>query len=93
MGTGIYREGILGKKEVPQRDIDFWCALCQFPIGKEKCTEKVDIQRCWNEIGSVAGVWHRLHECPFTHKGQKCRCNDFKNMKEAFAAVGLKYME
>lgn len=93
MPTGIYRAGILSEEEVPQKDIDFWCSICQFPIGKEKCTEKVDIQRCWNEIGVRANAWHLLHECPFHHQDRVCICNDFKNIQEAFAAAGLKYKE
>ena len=92
MATGVYRAGILGEEEVPQKDIDFWCGLCQFPIASDgKCQAKAQIQQCWNEIGAVASVWHRLHECPFTHVVQKCRCNDFKTLQEAFASVGLVY--
>ena len=91
MGTGIYRVGILGEEEVPQKDIDFWCSLCQFPPDGVKCQTRESIQQCWNEIGAVASVWHLLHECPFTHVGQKCRCNDFKTSQEAFASVGLVY--
>ena len=93
MGTGIFRKGILGEEQVPQKDIDFWCSQCQFPLEGVKCQTLENIQRCWNEAGSVAGVWHLLHECPFAHVGQKCRCNDFKTHQEAYASVGLVYRE
>lgn len=93
MSTGIYREGILGLEEVPQKHIDAWCAECQFPIEKPKCQAKENIQRCWNEVGTIAHVWHLLHECPFAHLGQDCRCNDFKSVRDAFVSLGLTYHE
>ena len=99
MTTGVYRDNPLGiQEEVPQKDIDFWCNLCQFPtfIANEtgltyKCTEPWQIQRCWDKTGAIAGEWHKQHECPFIHLNQPCRCNDFKSIEEAFKAVGLEY--
>lgn len=94
MGTGIYNEMIPGiREEVKQESIDFWCDLCQFPLDPIKCQSRESIQRCWNEIGSNAGVWHIFHECPFTHIDQKCHCNDFKNIKTASTMAGLTYKE
>ena len=92
MGTGIYHEVIPGiLEEVKQENIDFWCSQCQFPLDYIKCQTMESIQQCWNEIGTKAGAWHLIHECPFTHVGRKCRCNDFKTRQEAFLSVGLVY--
>ena len=94
MGTGIFNEIIPGfPQEVSQTNIDFWCNQCQFPLVEGKCKEKADIQKCWNRAGSNAGFWHLLHECPFNHVGQKCRCNEFKERRDAFASLGLVYQE
>ncbi len=84
----------IGQPEiVPQKDIDFWCDLCQFPTfattGQTKCTESRQIQRCWDADNAIAGEWHKRHECPFIHQGQKCRCNDYASIQKAFEAVGL----
>ena len=94
MGTGIYRRHPLGgTEEVPQKDIDYWCGLCQFPLigGGQGCGTKEAIQQCWNESGAVAGEWHKQHECPFINLGQECHCNDFKTIEEAFKVAGIKY--
>ena len=92
MGTGVYHEIIPGMpEELTQPQIDYWCQMCQFPIEKGRCQTKELIQKCWNEVGSIAAVWHRLHECPSVHQNKPCHCNDFKNMKEAFAAAGIYY--
>lgn len=94
MGSGIYHEIVPGfVEEVNQSDIKFWCDQCQFPLDYVKCQTRESIQRCWNEIGSKAGAWHLIHECPFTHVNQPCRCNDFKTLQEAFASVDLVYQE
>jgi hypothetical protein len=92
LSTGIFRRNPIRElEEVPQKDIDFWCGQCQFPYGEGKCKDKAFIQRCWDETGAVAHNWHLQHECPFAHQGHRCRCNDFKGMKEAFLAAGLEY--
>lgn len=91
MGTRIYRSGILGSVEVDQSSLDFWCNLCQFPIQLKKCQDRVLIQMCWDHSESKAGKWHQQRECPFIHKGQRCRCNDFRSIAEAFKATGLEY--
>lgn len=92
MSTGIYKEGVLGnQEEVSQEHIDFWCGLCQFPLGLGKCTKQQHIQQCWDGTNTIAGEWHKQHECPFLHQSQPCHCNDFKTMEEAFKAVGLEY--
>ena len=91
MSTGIYREAIFGHVEVPQNDIDYWCGQCQFPIGPERCQTKKRIQQCWDQLGASARYWHILHECPFAHLGQECRCNDFISVEAAFISLGLKY--
>ena len=94
MGTGIYHEIVPGfKEEVNQKYIEFWCNLCQFPLEFVKCQTRESIQRCWNQVGSVAGVWHLLHECPFARVGQKCHCNDFKTIEEAFSFAGPAYQK
>lgn len=94
MATGIYNMGMFGREEVPQKDIDFWCDMCQFPLNPDsRCTDKDMIQSCWSETGAVAGVWHILHECPFIHQTQECRCNDYKTIREAFKAAGRAYIE
>lgn len=95
MGTGIYKNNVFGEREeVPQEHIDAWCDLCQFPTftatetGKTyKCTEPWQIQRCWDGTNAIAGEWHKQHECPFIHQNQICRCNDYKDIKEAFVAA------
>lgn len=99
--TEIFRRNVLGElEEVPQRDIDYWCGQCQFPYGLERCRDKALIQRCWLELQAIAAtlkqpseayIWHLQHECPFVHKGERCRCNDFRAMLAAFEAAGLKY--
>ena len=94
MSTGIYRQGIIGREEVEQGHIDFWCELCQFPLigGKQGCKgDKSAIQQCWDGANAVGGEWHKQHECPFIHLSQPCRCNDFEDIKEAFKAAGLNY--
>jgi hypothetical protein len=92
VSTGIFKRNILGElEEIPQRHIDYWCQLCQFPLAEGKCKDKALIQRCWDESGAVAGRWHIMHECSFIHKGQECRCNDFTTIEEAFRAAGLEY--
>lgn len=91
MATGIYRDDIInGLEEIPQKDIDFWCGLCQFSLESPECS-KESIQICWDKVGASAGEWHRQHECPFIHLGQSCRCNDFEGIQEAFKATGLEY--
>ena len=92
MSTGIYKRNILGElEEIAQEHINYWCQLCQFPLGLERCRDKALIQKCWDESRSVASKWHIQHECPFIHKGQTCRCNDFKTIEDAFRAAGLEY--
>lgn len=94
MGTGIYHEVVPGiVEEILQKNIDYWCSLCQFPLDYVRCQTRESIQKCWNDIGSNAGAWHIFHECPFTHVGQQCHCNDFKTRQEAFASVGLVYRD
>jgi len=94
MSSGVFRRNILGElEEIPQDQIDYWCKLCQFPLVEGKCKDKALIQQCWDEGGAVAGKWHLQHDCPFVHKGQPCRCNDFKSIKNAFRAAGLTYNE
>ena len=78
MNTKIYRHHpIVGAKEVPRKDIDYWCGLCQFPIEPPKCTSQTAIQQCWSDSDAGAGEWHKRHECPFIHRDQPCRCNDY----------------
>ena len=90
--TGVFKTNIFGVlEEIPQKDIDYWCSLCQFPLAREKCKEKALIQQCWDEGMAIAGKWHLQHECPFVYKGQECRCNDFKTIEDAFRFVGLEY--
>ncbi len=92
MSTGIFRTNPIGQlEEVPQKDIDFWCSQCQFPLRLGGCSTSELIQQCWDEGGAVAHKWHLQHECPFVHSGQSCRCNDFKNIRSAFRAAGLTY--
>ena len=101
MSTGIYRESPIGEQEeVEQEYIDYWCKLCQFPYEEEeiggswvkvKCRSKELIQQCWDDSEAIAHKWHIRHECPFVHKGESCRCNDFKNIEEAFKVAGLEY--
>lgn len=101
MSTGIFKWNMLGQlEEVEQKYIDHWCGQCQFPYGEGKCQTKELIQRCWFEhqamaatlnVESEAHVWHLQHECPFIHKGLACRCNDFKTVEQAFAALGMEY--
>ena len=103
MGTGIYHRNLLGElEEVDQGYIDFWCGQCQFPYGLEKCRDKKLIQRCWYELYAIAitlqapseaHVWHLQHECPFIHKGERCHCNDYKTIEEAFTAAGIEYRQ
>ena len=90
--SGIFQDNIFGERiEIEQSSIDFWCEQCQFSYDSERCKEKSLIQECWDESESIGGKWHLQHECPFVHKGEVCRCNDFKNIKEAFKAAGLEY--
>ena len=92
MTTGIYRQDVVGRQvEVPQEHIDAWCKLCQFPLELGGCHSTESIQACWNECGSIGGVWHIQHECPFLHIGQECQCNDYRTIKAAFEACGLPY--
>lgn len=92
MGTDIYRHNpIGGAEEVPQKDIDYWCGLCQFPLEAPICKSKEAIQQCWNESGAVAGKWHKQHECPFIHIGEACQCDAFKTIEEAFKATKIGY--
>ena len=94
MGSGIYHEVVPGiTEEVKQENIDWWCSQCQFPLDHVKCVTRESIQRCWNEIGTNAGAWHLLHECPFTHVELQCICNNFGSRQEAFTSVGLVYQE
>ena len=91
MVTAIFRNGIIGREEVPQKHIDFWCRECQFSLAKDKkqCRSKSLIQKCWNGSNSNAGQWHRQHECPFIHQGKECRCNDYPTIAAAFTGAGL----
>ncbi len=91
MSTGIFRRNIVRElEEIPQHQIDYWCQLCQFPLATEgKCTDKAQIQECWDKGSSIGNKWHLQHECPFAHKGEACRCNDFKTINDAFRAAGL----
>lgn len=91
MGTGIFKDSILGREEIPQRDLDYWCRLCQFPTVEGKCKDMSDIQKCWDETQAKGSLWHLLHECPFHHQDRVCICNEFKNISDAFRAAGLKY--
>jgi len=92
VSSGIFRRNIIGElEEIQQEQIDYWCSQCQFPFGPERCRDKALIQKCWDEGGAVAGRWHIQHESPFIHKGERCRCNDFKTIEDAFRVVGLKY--
>ena len=88
MSTGIYKIGMLGREEVKQEHIDYWCELCQFP---GRCDTAEDIQKCWDGSQSIAGMWHILHECPFLHKDEPCRCNGYQNIEQAFEAAGVEY--
>ena len=55
MSTGIYKRNILGElEEIAQEHINYWCQLCQFPLGLERCRDKALIQKCWDESRSVA---------------------------------------
>ena len=90
MVIAIFRDSPYGiRKEVPQKDIDFWCRECEFSLAKDKkrCRSKAFIQKCWNVKN--ANEWHRQHECPFIHQGQECRCNDYPTIAEAFIGAGL----
>ena len=102
MSSGIFKHNVFGElEEVKQEHIDAWCEQCQFPYSEPRRCQGRDLkQRCWFElqgiastlnVGSEAHVWHLQHECPFVHQGQKCRCNDFKTVEEAFKALDLKY--
>lgn len=101
MGTEIFKRNIFGElEEVPQKYIDAWCKQCQFPYGVEKCQSRELIQRCWFELQAIAWtlkvdseahIWHLLHECPFIHKGEPCRCDDFRTIEDAFQSAGLEY--
>lgn len=103
LGTGIYKVNVLGQRvEVPQKHIDAWCNLCQFPLESPVCS-KESIQICWDKSGAIAGEWHKQHECPFLHKGiqqklgyiagkpEPCRCDEFFTIEEAFRATGIPY--
>lgn len=82
------------KVEVKQKDIDYWCNQCQFPLvgGNQGCMDNEKaIQQCWNDF-TTAGEWHKQHECPFIHRGLECRCNDFKTIKDAFKSLGIEYI-
>ena len=83
--------------EVEQKHINAWCDHCQFPYQEPWCLIP-NIQRCWNESYGIAvtlaegkqgHIWHLQHECPFVHKGEACRCNDFREIEEAFQAAGV----
>lgn len=101
MSSGVIKRSFWGAlEEVRQEDIDYCCQHCQFPYGEEKCQSKDLIQRCWFELQAIAKtlnlnseayVWHLLHECPFIHKGEVCRCNAFETIEHAFKAAGLEY--
>ncbi len=92
MSTGIFRRNPIGQlEEIPQEQLDFWCQLCQFPLVEGKCKDKASIQKCWDMGQAIAGMWHIQHECPFRHKVERCRCNDFKTIQEAFRSAGLEY--
>ena len=91
MGTGIFKDSILGREEISQEDLDYWCWICQFPLAEGGCKDKADIQRCWDETRATGKLWHLLHECPFHHQDRVCICNEFKNMAEAFRVAGLTY--
>lgn len=101
MNTKIYHYNPLGElEEVKQEWIDEWCRQCQFPYGQEKCSDPELVQMCWFGlqgmartlgISAEAHIWHLQHECPFIHTGVKCRCNDFKTIKEAFQSLGIEY--
>lgn len=103
MGTGIYHRNPIGElEEVKQEHIDYWCGICQYPYGPEKCRDRELIQRCWYElyaiammlkVNSEAHVWHLQHQCPFICKGEKCHCDDYKDIKQAFEAAGISYQE
>ena len=92
----ITKYNVFGEVEViKQEHIDYWCGLCQFPLGAAgaKCSEEWQIQLCWRLTEAEGGKWHRQHECPFLNKEPKeeCRCNDFTTIEEAFKAAGLEY--
>ena len=90
--TGVFKHSIFGGlEEILQENIDYWCSLCQFPLAEEMCKDKALIQQCWDESQAIAGKWHIQRECPFAHKGQECRCNDFKDIEDAFRFVGQEY--
>ena len=92
MTTGIFRFNQIGEcEEIPQKDIDFWCSRCHFPLGPACSFDKALIQQCWDEGSAIAHQWHLQHECPFAHKKEECRCNSFKSIEEAFQSAGLKY--
>lgn len=91
MGTGIFKHSVLGREELSQVDLEYWCRQCQFPYIDGGCKEKADIQRCWDLSQANGHRWHLLNECPFQHQGQPCQCNDYKGMPAAFAAAGLTY--
>jgi len=92
MGTGIYRRTEVGQlEEIEQECIDGWCRRCQFYYGKEKCKDKILIQRCWDDCMVYPHRFHLQRECPFVHKGEPCRCGDFDTIEAAFEVVGLQY--
>jgi len=94
----ITRLNPIGQPEiVPQKDIDFWCSLCQFPfpVNGQKCKiqllSQFLIQKCWDDTNAIAGEWHKQHECPFIHQGQECKCNYSDSIEKAFEVAGLEY--
>ena len=58
MPTGVFKSNTLGEpEEVEQEHIDYWCGLCQFPLGAggTKCKEKWQIQLCWQSTDAEGG--------------------------------------
>lgn len=93
-GTGVYHFNPIGQREeVEQRSIDAWCSDCRFSYAGKRCTDKVLIQRCWDESASLAFLWHLRHECPFLYRGKSCRCNEWKphERNKTFEACSLDY--
>lgn len=94
---GIYRQSFFpGEPEhvpVEPEHVKAWCKECQFPYTEGGCKTRGDIQKCWDVSEAIAGKWHLQHECPFVHKGEKCRCNDYRTIKAAFKAAGIEYKE
>ena len=87
----ITRVTTFGTREtIEAGDVECWCKQCRFPLtgtGK-KCKTQPLIQQCWDMM-LTGHQWHLEHECPFAHQGKECRCNDYKNIQDAFVGAGI----